>query len=50
MFEYRTHNEFASHGWLKHSLPWLAVFAFVLDLMQDRDFGSPPEENDIYFG
>jgi hypothetical protein len=37
MYEYQTHHEFAPHGWVKHHLPWLAIIAFVLDLMQDRD-------------
>ena len=50
MFEYHSHPEFASHGWLKRSLSWLAVFAYVLDLLAERDVANQPDQTDIYFG
>jgi hypothetical protein len=49
MYEYQTHHEFAPHGWVKHHLPWLAIFAFVFGLIKDGDDGEA-SDSDAFFG
>jgi hypothetical protein len=45
MDQQTTHFGVAPHGWLQHHLPWLALFALVMNLFRDEpEIGFDPDE------